>query len=253
LNERLHINLLHLLSSRLVCQNLSLYERFDVLDLVASVETETLKSRSCARRWIMGLDRQHNGLWKPSMPSLLLCTYPSDLSDREWELLAPLIPPAKPGGRPRKWSMRNAAQIVIYTAELRYCGRSVFVLCSYVLVTFGSLTRLSLRLRIGVHGVHGVHELQVAGEELGAGAPTSRKSATGEVHRMHLPRTFGELRNCFVWPTNGEIHSVFEMTLQPCHLSQSCKHTEPYKPSASVNINTSRPKKPNTAEMSSAY
>ena len=69
---------------------------------------------------------------------------------------------------------------------------------------------------------------------------------------MHLPRTFGESRNCFVWPTNGEIHSVFEMTLQPCHLSQSCKHTEPYKPSASVNINTSRPKKPNTAEMSSA-
>jgi len=44
LNERLHVNLLHLLSSRLVCQNLSLYERFDVLDLVASVETETLKS-----------------------------------------------------------------------------------------------------------------------------------------------------------------------------------------------------------------
>lgn len=28
--------------------------------------------------------------------------YPSDLSDPEWETLAPLILPAKLGGRPRK-------------------------------------------------------------------------------------------------------------------------------------------------------
>jgi hypothetical protein len=34
LNERLHVNLFHQLSSRLVCQNVSLYERFDELDLV---------------------------------------------------------------------------------------------------------------------------------------------------------------------------------------------------------------------------
>jgi putative transposase len=32
--------------------------------------------------------------------------YPSDLSDHAWALLAPLIPPAKPGGRPRRWEMR---------------------------------------------------------------------------------------------------------------------------------------------------
>jgi hypothetical protein len=43
LNEHLHVNLFHLLSSRLVCQNASLYERFDVLDLVTSVETERRK------------------------------------------------------------------------------------------------------------------------------------------------------------------------------------------------------------------
>ena len=48
------------------------------------------------------------------MPSLLLCPYPSDLSDREWELLAPLIPPAKPGGRPRKWPMRKMLNAVFY-------------------------------------------------------------------------------------------------------------------------------------------
>ena len=31
---------------------------------------------------------------------------PSDLTDAEWVILAPRIPEAKPGGRPRKWPMR---------------------------------------------------------------------------------------------------------------------------------------------------
>ena len=32
--------------------------------------------------------------------------YPSDLSDEEWDILAPLIPPEKAGGRPRTVDMR---------------------------------------------------------------------------------------------------------------------------------------------------
>ena len=40
--------------------------------------------------------------------------YPSDLSDQEWEILAPLIPPAKPGGRPRKWPMRKILNAIFY-------------------------------------------------------------------------------------------------------------------------------------------
>jgi putative transposase len=32
--------------------------------------------------------------------------YPSELSDREWAILAPLLPPAKPGGRPRSVNLR---------------------------------------------------------------------------------------------------------------------------------------------------
>src|SRR3712207_1297555 len=46
--------------------------------------------------------------------SSLLCPYPSDLSDQEWEILAPLIPPAKPGGRPRKWPMRKILNATFY-------------------------------------------------------------------------------------------------------------------------------------------
>ena len=36
--------------------------------------------------------------------------YPSDLTDAEWEQMAPLIPPARTGGRPRKTDMRDYAE-----------------------------------------------------------------------------------------------------------------------------------------------
>jgi putative transposase len=41
-------------------------------------------------------------------------TYPSDLSDAEWAVLAPLLPPAAPCGRPRKWPERLIADAVFY-------------------------------------------------------------------------------------------------------------------------------------------
>jgi putative transposase len=40
--------------------------------------------------------------------------YPSDLSDAEWALLAPLLPAPKPTGRPRKWPDRLVADAVFY-------------------------------------------------------------------------------------------------------------------------------------------
>lgn len=42
--------------------------------------------------------------------------YPSDLTDGEWAVLAPLIPPAKPGGRPRTASMREVMNAILYIA-----------------------------------------------------------------------------------------------------------------------------------------
>ena len=48
------------------------------------------------------------------MSSSLCPYYPSDLSDLEGEILAPLVPCAKPGGRPRKWPMRNVLNAVSY-------------------------------------------------------------------------------------------------------------------------------------------
>jgi putative transposase len=40
--------------------------------------------------------------------------YPTDLSDAEWELAGPLIPPARPGGRPALHQRREIAGALAY-------------------------------------------------------------------------------------------------------------------------------------------
>ncbi len=40
--------------------------------------------------------------------------YPSDLSDQEWAILEPLIPPAKPGGKPRTTDRREVLNAIFY-------------------------------------------------------------------------------------------------------------------------------------------
>lgn|SRR5215471_2013013 len=56
--------------------------------------------------------------------------YPSDLRDAEWARLEPLIPPARPGGRPRKTDMRAAVNAILYLLRTgcpwRYLPRESF-------------------------------------------------------------------------------------------------------------------------------
>jgi len=40
--------------------------------------------------------------------------YPSDLTDKQWQIIAPLIPPAKPGGRPRAVDTREVINAIMY-------------------------------------------------------------------------------------------------------------------------------------------
>ena len=40
--------------------------------------------------------------------------YPSDLDDKEWQLLEPLLPPPKPGGRPVKYPRREIVNAIRY-------------------------------------------------------------------------------------------------------------------------------------------
>jgi len=43
--------------------------------------------------------------------------YASDLTDREWGVIAPFLPPAKLTGRPRKTAMRDVADAILYVAS----------------------------------------------------------------------------------------------------------------------------------------
>ena len=38
----------------------------------------------------------------------------TDLNEAQWAILAPLLPPAKPGGRPRTTSLRGVLDAVFY-------------------------------------------------------------------------------------------------------------------------------------------
>ena len=40
--------------------------------------------------------------------------YPTDLTDAEWAILRPMIPDAKPGGRPRSADMREIVNAIFY-------------------------------------------------------------------------------------------------------------------------------------------
>lgn len=40
--------------------------------------------------------------------------YPTDLTDEQWQLIEPLLPPAKPGGRPRETDLREVLNALFY-------------------------------------------------------------------------------------------------------------------------------------------
>lgn len=41
-------------------------------------------------------------------------TYPTDMTDEQWELIAGCLPPAKPGGRPRSVDLRDVLDAIFY-------------------------------------------------------------------------------------------------------------------------------------------
>ena len=50
-------------------------------------------------------------------PAVSRKPYPTDLSDKQWMLIAPLIPPPKSGGRPRETDMREVMNAVVYAVK----------------------------------------------------------------------------------------------------------------------------------------
>ena len=54
-------------------------------------------------------------VWKPVNEIIRMGThYDSDMTDAQWALVAPLIPPARPGGRPRTADMRAVVNAICY-------------------------------------------------------------------------------------------------------------------------------------------
>ena len=51
--------------------------------------------------------------------------YPTDLNDTEWQLLAPLIPAAKPGGRPEEYPKREIVNAILYVLRTGCAWRFV--------------------------------------------------------------------------------------------------------------------------------
>ena len=47
--------------------------------------------------------------------------YGSDLTDAEWEMIAPLMPPPAKTGRPRAWSMREIINAIFYVLRGWLC------------------------------------------------------------------------------------------------------------------------------------
>jgi putative transposase len=51
--------------------------------------------------------------------------YPSDLSDAQWALVSPCIPPAKSGGRPRTTEIRAVFDAILYLLRTGCQGRQL--------------------------------------------------------------------------------------------------------------------------------
>jgi putative transposase len=51
--------------------------------------------------------------------------YPSDLSDTEWRILEPLLPPEKPGGRHRGYALREIINAIEYLIRVGAAWRSL--------------------------------------------------------------------------------------------------------------------------------
>ena len=69
--------------------------------------------------------KEHRAIYGQSGDAL-----PSDLTDEQWAHLEPLIPPADPGGRPRKTDMRAAMNAIFFLLRTgcpwRYLPRGIF-------------------------------------------------------------------------------------------------------------------------------
>jgi putative transposase len=61
-----------------------------------------------------GKRANNRDIWQEKECGMRKRSYPSDISDEEWDILEPLLPVEKPGGRPRKTSLREVVNAIWY-------------------------------------------------------------------------------------------------------------------------------------------
>ena len=90
--------------------------------------------------------------------------YPSDLTNAQWKLIRPLIPAVKPGGRPRKYDMREVINALLYVNREGCSWRALphdlphWKTCYNFFRSFaadGTWDRLVTALRVTVRGTLG--------------------------------------------------------------------------------------------------
>jgi putative transposase len=82
---------------------------------------------------VIGSRRWRTALWTEAQRQIYRREgegYRSDLRDAKWARLEPMIPPARPGGRPRETDMRAAMNAILYLLRTgcpwRYLPRDSF-------------------------------------------------------------------------------------------------------------------------------
>ena len=93
--------------------------------------------------------------------------YPSDLTDAEWTLLAPLLPAAKPGGRPRSVELREIVNAISYWLRATRRGGLAGLAARLPAVQ----DRLSLLARVAAERRVGADPHHSAGAAAGACGP----------------------------------------------------------------------------------
>ena len=60
------------------------------------------------------MQRSRVGMSPGPRPLAPRAPYPSDLTEEQWEIIESLLPPAKPGGRPRRVDLREVVNAIFY-------------------------------------------------------------------------------------------------------------------------------------------
>ena len=136
--------------------------------------------------------------------------YPSDLTDAEWQLIAPLIPPAKRGGRRREVDLREVMNGILYVLSTGCQWRAVpkdlppkstvhgyFTLWEWD----GTLARMHHELYLKTRDLEGRDASPSAGVIDSQSVKSAEKGGRRSIRRAMTPARRSRARNATSWST----------------------------------------------------